>query len=134
MGWVFELIAIAELVLLGFILSRPKAEEDWRDAGRGLAGATEARRCSSCLAISLPPPAIASAGERASVLRYSPLSSGMQFVPLYQYQRPRERLRALPAVRGEARQERRRLFARRAWALSLRGFHCRVRRISPMYP
>lgn len=36
MGWVFALITIAELVLLGFILSRPKAEEDWRDAAEAL--------------------------------------------------------------------------------------------------
>ena len=67
MGWVFALITIAELVLLGFILSRPKAEEDWRDAADTLERLT--RQCSSRLAISLPPQAIAS-GASPRRIRY----------------------------------------------------------------
>lgn len=31
MGWVVALVAITALVMLGFILSRPEVEKDWRD-------------------------------------------------------------------------------------------------------
>ena len=36
MGWVVALVAITALVMLGFILSRPEVEKDWRDQTEGL--------------------------------------------------------------------------------------------------
>ena len=36
MGWVVALVAITALVMLGFILSRPEVEKDWRDQAQGL--------------------------------------------------------------------------------------------------
>jgi hypothetical protein len=36
MGWVVVLIAVTALVMLGFILSRPEVEKDWRDQTEGL--------------------------------------------------------------------------------------------------
>jgi hypothetical protein len=36
MGWVVALVAITALVMLGFILSRPEVEKDWRDQADGL--------------------------------------------------------------------------------------------------
>jgi len=36
MGWVVALVAITALVMLGFIVSRPEVEKDWRDQADGL--------------------------------------------------------------------------------------------------
>ena len=36
MGWVVAVVAVTALVMLGFILSRPEAEKDWRDQADGL--------------------------------------------------------------------------------------------------
>jgi hypothetical protein len=36
MGWVVALVAVTALVMLGFILSRPEVENDWRDQAEGL--------------------------------------------------------------------------------------------------
>jgi hypothetical protein len=36
MGWVVALVAITALVMLGFILSHPEVEKDWRDQTEGL--------------------------------------------------------------------------------------------------
>jgi hypothetical protein len=36
MGWAVALVTITALVMLGHILSRPKAEKDWRGGAEGL--------------------------------------------------------------------------------------------------
>ena len=36
MGWVVALVAITALVMLGFIVSRPEVEKDWREQTEGL--------------------------------------------------------------------------------------------------
>jgi hypothetical protein len=36
MGWAVALVTITALVMLGFILSRPEAEKDWRGGAEGL--------------------------------------------------------------------------------------------------